>query len=217
VAVELFGNLSGLGSGIVSGGVIIVVILLVVAVIVGLWFLFRNVRRFSGFKVVIWEVMESGGIRESYDKAGIFLSSKTGNKLFFLKGVGVGLNPDKLSYIQDAKGKKLVYLLRYGFKNFVFINPVVDDVGKVGFKVGEEDVNWAVNSYEANKKRFSQSLLFQLLPFMVLALVCIIILILMISLFKNFSVLGTLADRLGEIAGKVCVGGSGVVGGGGVI
>ena len=214
MAVELFSNLSGLGSGLVSGGVIIVVILLVVAIFIGLYFLFRNINRFRGFRVIIWEVMESGGIRESYDKAGIFLSSKTGNKLFFLKGVGVGLNPDKLSYIQDAKGKKVVYLLRYGFKNFVFINPVVSDVGKINFKVGEEDVNWAVNSYEANKKRFSQSLLFQLLPFMVLALVCIIILILMISLFKNFSVLGTLADRLGEIAGKVCVGSGAAISGG---
>ena len=196
--VDLLSGLGGIGKTFMTVGIVLVVIILVLVVGIGLFFLFKRWRNYSDFVVRIWEVLESGGIREAYDKAGIFLNTKTGNKLFYLKRLKVGLNPDKLMYLNDSKGKRIVYLLRYGFKNFVFINPFVKDVGDVRFKVGEEDVNWAVNSYEASKKRFSQSLLFQMLPFMVLALVCIIILILMVTLFKNFSVFSSVAESFNQ-------------------
>ena len=219
MAEDLFGGLSGLSSGFLSFGIIILVVVLAVGVLVALFFFIKRFLNYSQFKVIVWEVLESGGIREAYDKAGIFLNTKTGNKLFYLKRLKVGLNPDKLMYINDSKGKKIVYLLRYGFKNFVFVNPFVKDVGDVKFKVGEEDVNWAINSYEASKKRFTQSLLFQMLPFMVLALVCIVILILMVTLFKNFSVFSAVAESFNQ-ATQTLVNynaGSGVVSSGGVI
>ena len=198
MATDLVGGLSGIGSGFANIGIILVVVLLSLAVLVGLFFLFKTITRYNGFKVVVWEVLESGGIRVNYDKAGIFVMGKTGNKLLYLKKLNVGLNPDNISYLIDSSGKKVIYLLRYGFKNFLFINPNADNRGEIKFKVGEEDVNWAVNSYEANKKRFSQSLLLQLLPFMVLALVCIIILILMVTLFKNFSVFTNVAESINQ-------------------
>jgi competence protein ComGC len=128
------------------------------------------------------------------------LKWKTGNKLFYLKYAKVGLKPDNVSFLINSKGRKVVYLLKYGFKNFVFISPVVNDVGRVTFRVGEEDINWAVNSYESNKKRFSQSLLFQLLPFLVLAVISVIILIMMIYLFKQFSVFSDVAGSIRETA-----------------
>ncbi len=203
MANELVGGLSGIGSGLMDVVMIIMIVILAIAFFIGIFFLVKSFTRYSAFKVVIWEVLDSGGIRVNYDKAGIFTMKKTGNKLLYLKRSNVGLNPDLINYVIDAKGKKVVYLLRYGFKNFVFINPVADNMGKLNFKVGEEDVNWAINSYETNKKRFSQSLLVQLLPFMVLALVCIIILILMISLFKQFSVFGDVANSIREASASL--------------
>jgi len=200
---DLMGGLSGVGGRVLNVGVILVIIVLAIAIFIGLFFFLKSLTKYRQFRVVVWERLESGGIRVSSDKAGIFLNSKTGNKLFYLKKLNVGLKPDNLKYLVDAKGGKVVYLLRYGFKNFSFINPVVNSLGDLRFIVGEEDVNWAVNSYEANKKRFSQSLLFQLLPFMVLALVCIIILILMISLFKQFSVFSDVANALEKASGDM--------------
>ena len=82
---DLLSGLGGLSKTFVNIGIIIVVLMLVGFVLVGAYFLFKRLRNYSGFVVRIWEVLESGGIRESYDKAGIFLSAKTGNKLFFLK------------------------------------------------------------------------------------------------------------------------------------
>jgi hypothetical protein len=211
VAEDLTKGVSGLAGGLIDVAFILMIVLLSVAILIGIYFLIKNFTRYKQFKVVIWEVLDSGGIRVSYDNAGIFVMKKTGNKLLYLKRSNVGLNPDLINYIIDSKGKKVIYLLRYGFKNFVFINPVADNLGKLDFKVGEEDVNWAVNSYEANKKRFSQSLLVQLLPFMVLALVCIIILILMVSLFKQFSVFAQVAEAIREAAASLSAVKSGAV------
>lgn len=213
---------SSVGSGALNILIVLVLVGVVIGIVVGVFFWLRRGKRFKQFKVIIWEVLESGGVRESYDYGGIFTMAKTGNKLFYLKRSNVGLKPDNVSYLVNARGKKVVYLLRYGFKNFVFINPVVSGDGKVSFKVGEEDVNWAINSYEANKKRFSQSLLMQLLPFMILALVCMIILIMMIYLFKQFSVFRDVASAMLESAKVIASSGvngniTGFVTSGGVI
>ncbi len=203
MAVNLFNDMSGTASGALNIGIVLLVIILAVVVMLALFFFIKRIIKYSGFKVVIWEVLESGGIRINYDKAGIFVMGKTGNKLLYLKRSNVGLNPDNISYVIDSAGKKVIYLMRYGFKNFVFINPIANQKGDFNFKVGEEDVNWAVNSYEANKKRFSNSLLAQMLPFAVMALVCVIILIMMITLFKNFSVFTQVAEAINEASANL--------------
>lgn len=213
---EIVSGLEGLGSSAMNIAVIIAVVFIFICIIVGAFFLLKNLRRYSQFKVIIWEVLEGGGIRESYDQAGIFTMGKTGNKLFYLKRSKVGLKPDNVTYLVNAKGKKVVYLLRYGFKNFIFLNPS-SNKGLVTFKVGEEDVNWAINSYEANKKRFSQSLLFQLLPFAILIVVVVVILIMMIYLFKQFSVFRDVAIAIQDASRSLSAFSNMTVVGGGVI
>ena len=53
-------------------------------------------------------------------------------------------------------------------------------------QVGEEDLNWAINAYAKAKQTFQQSTLMQYLPYISLALVSVVILILFIYLFKQF-------------------------------
>jgi hypothetical protein len=202
-SLDVAGGLGGLVGGLINIGYILMFVIFISAVMVGVFFLVKFLLKYSQYKVFIWDVSDNGSVRLSYDKAGIFLNKKTGHKLLYLKKSNVGLNPDIFTYLFDDRGKKIIYLLRYGYKNFVFINPVADTKGNLNFKVGEEDVNWAINSYESNKKRFSNSLLVQLLPFMVLALVCIIILILMISLFKQFSVFSEVATAIREASSNL--------------
>jgi hypothetical protein len=88
-----------------------------------------------------------------------------------------------------------VYLYRKGLKNFFFLRPNVQ-MDKVDVQVGEEDVNWAANSYEKAKKLFSASTLLQYMPFILLALVSIIILVMFIYFFKDFGVLKEMAVAL---------------------
>ena len=90
-------------------------------------------------------------------------------------------------------------LLQTGLKNFRYIKPKIT-ADRLRFTVGEEDVNWAVNSYERQKKIFAQSWLAQYMPFMALAFVSIIILILFINLFKVAPDLKEAAIALKEAA-----------------
>lgn len=168
----------------------------VVALTAGWGYIQRN--KYKQFKCVIWGRDGFGQITQTRDKAGIFIDRKTKNKRFFLKKMGVGLNPDNVPYIISSGGRfgseKVVYLFRKGLKNFVFIKPNID--GEFKIDVGEEDVNWAVNNYDRTKKIFGTSLLMQILPFVAIAFVSMVILILFIYLFKQMGVIADAAHAL---------------------
>lgn len=195
----------GVAEIILNAVIVILGIIFFVGVIgIGVW-LYMRWKRFKQFRCVIWERDGFGQVTETYDDAGIFVDGKTKNKRFFMKRANVGLEPDNIPYIPTGK-TKVVYLVRFGLKNFKFIKPTIKSE-KVEFQVGEEDVNWAINSYDRAKKAFLQTLLGQLLPYMMLAFISIIILIMFIYLFKNLGVfadtaiaLKDTATRLGEIA-----------------
>ena len=183
--------MSNVGDIVTSVIMLILGLLLVVGICFGAYFAIKRHRQYNQFKCVVWGRDAFGQLTEQIDKAGIFVDSKTKNKRFFMKSANVGLNPDNVPYIQQGN-KKVVYLLRTGLKNFQFIKPVITS-GGFTVDVGEEDVNWAVNAYERQKKTFGQSMLMQFLPFIVLAFVSIIILIIFINLFKKLDVLKDVA------------------------
>ena len=170
-------DLGSIGSSAANIGIIIVVILLVGGFLIGLMFLYFYTKKWKQFKVIVWGKDSFGQVYEEYDSAGIFVDKQTMNKRFFLKNNKVGLNPDNVPYVVDRKGKKMVYVIKTGLKNFYFLQPKLDTQGKITFSVGEEDVNWAVNAYERQKKVFGSSMLLQYMPFIVLAFVSIIVLV----------------------------------------
>ena len=195
-------SVEGVSSTALNIGVIVIVIVIVGTVLIGITLLILHWRKFQQFKCVIYEKDGFGQLREKIDSAGIFVDKKTLNKRFFMRKNKVGLDPDNIPYISTQKGKQIVYLLQTGLKNFRFLRFSIDtstDDFKIG--VGEEDVNWAINAYERQKKLFSQSLLMQLLPFMLVAFVTIIILVIFIYFFKNFDTLKDVAASLAEMAG----------------
>jgi len=161
----------------------------------GFWLYFRW-KKYKEYKCVIWGKDSSENLNESYDKAGVFVDGKTQNKRLFLKKNNVGLDPDNIPYI-NASGNKIVYLLQKGLKNFHYIKIKVSD-NAISLNVGEEDVNWAINAYDRQKKLFNQNLFMQYLPFILLAFVSMIILIIFIYFFKDFAVLKDVAIALKE-------------------
>jgi len=161
-------------------------------------------KKYNQYKCVIWETDTYGNCKESYDKAGIFVDNKTKNKRFFLRKANVGLDPNTVPYLQSGNSRT-VYLLRDGLKNFRFLNMNVWKKPNPGFSnvnisVGEEDVNWAINAYERQKRLFSHNLFMQYLPFIALAFVSIIILVIFIYFFKNFESLRALGAAMTETA-----------------
>lgn len=160
-----------------------------------IWLLFRW-RKYKQFKVIVWEKDGFGQLSESYDEGGIFVDSKTQNKRLFLKKANVGLDADSIPFLPNkVGGKSVVYLFRNGLKNFHYIRPNIDN-SKINLSVGEEDVNWAINAYERQKKMFNQNMFLQYLPFIALAFVSIIILIMFIYFFKDFKTLAETAQAM---------------------
>lgn len=192
MAGELSGVLASVGSGALNVGMIAVTLVIVVVIFGVAYFAFIQNKRYKEYRVVIWERDLFGNTQQTFDDAGVFVDKKTLNKRFFLRRSNVGLEPDNIPYVRMPNGKKLVYLVRRGLKNFQFIKPVIADTG-FKFQVTEEDVNWAVNSYERQKKLFQSNTLMQLLPFILLAFVSVIILVMFIYFFKDFGVLKEVA------------------------
>jgi hypothetical protein len=190
-------------STVTSGALNVAIIVFSIIVVGGVGILgaliFSYWKKYQQFRIVIFERDGFGQQVITYDKGGVFVDSKTKNKRLFLQKNKVGLNPDKIPYITGAKGKRFVYLLRVGLKNFhyVHMNIVPPDII---MSVGEEDVNWAINAYEKSKKLFATSLLMQLMPYIALAFVTIGVIVIFMYLFKDIGVMKEVAVSLAETA-----------------
>ena len=173
-------SFTGIASNFLSFFIILFVLGFVLSVFIGTLALYYfKVHRYKHFRCVIFERDGFGQLTKTYDNAGIFVDKKTGNKRLYIKKAYVGLDPDNIPYIVDNKGKKTIYLYRTGLKNYHYIKINIKQPG-ITLTVGEEDVNWAINAYERAKKTFSNSLLMQLMPYIALAFVSIVILIIFI-------------------------------------
>jgi ATP-dependent Zn protease len=194
-------DLAGIGTSAFKILVMILTILIVGGLMVGITFLVTWYRKYSQYQCVIFKRDGFGQLTQAQDTAGVFVDSKTKNKRLYLRRNKVGLNADKIPYIPIG-GKKVIYLLQTGLKNFHYIKVNINE-DNIMFSVGEEDVNWSINTYERGKKLFSQSLLMQLLPFMLVAFVTIIILVIFIYFFKEFSTLKDFAALMKDTSANL--------------
>lgn len=167
------------------------------------YLMFDQYKKYRQFTCVIFDKDGFGQWTITKDVAGIF--TKKNEKLFWMKKFKVGLNPDQVPYLTDntskgfLKTKKTVYLLKTGLKNFRFISFNIVPPG-VSLTVGEEDVSWAINTYEAHKNKFSTSLLKELLPWLGLAFVGIVFMVVMIYFFQKLDVLKDLATAMRDVS-----------------
>ena len=197
-------------SGFAKVGLNIAILVISIAAMGGLaWlgiYIYRNWVRYKQYKCVIWEVETDSDppriIRETQDSAGIFVDKKTKNKLFFMKKSNVAMSPDRIPYIPSGRDK-IVYMLRFGLKNFVFVRPNFGSNPGLSFIVGEEDVNQAINEFDRYKRMLYNNPLLQYMPFILLAFVSIIILVIFIYFFKDFAVLRDVASALREAAHEI--------------
>lgn len=151
-------------------------------------------KRYNQFTCVILYKDMFGQSNQKFDKAGVFVDGKTNNKRFFMKNANVGLEPDNIPYV-PCGGKNWVYLIQTGLKNFRFVRLGWDDKNFT-FKVGEEDVNWSINTYEGYKKKFGEGLLHKILPLILYGIVIISILVIIIYIVQQFTVLKDVSENL---------------------
>jgi len=161
--------------------------------------LIKKNRRFNGFTCIVWKKDGFGQLVQELDQAGVFVEKVTNNKRLYLKKANVGLSPDDIPYIPCGK-TKFVFLFRTGLKNFQFIKPIINNEGIV-LRVGEEDVNWALNSYYRVKKAFEKkNWIEKVLPYMLFALLIIGFIVMVIFILKKFDVFVELAKQLNNVA-----------------
>ncbi|MDX1701512.1 MAG: hypothetical protein R3250_12885 [Melioribacteraceae bacterium] len=179
----------------------------------GIAYAVRQYQKWNEYKVMIWRHNSNGDLEFYTDSAGIFLMKSINAKRFFLKKSNVGLPPDKVPYINLYGGffpQKIVQLYQDGLKNFHFIRPHMNR-NVPSFSVGEEDVNWAINTYESSKKSFINNTLLQMLPYISLLFVAIIIMIIFIWFFKQFDVLKDLGVALTQASENLAIANANIV------
>jgi hypothetical protein len=152
------------------------------------------------YKVIIYEIDGAGKVNLTFDTGGIYVDGKTKNKRFYLRKYNVGLEPDNVPYIKGDKGKRYVFLRRSGLKNFQYVSYENIFQEQFGITVSEEDVNWAINTYEKGKSLFGSSLLMQLLPYIGIALMGVFILGMLVVLFQRIGELGKVAEAFAGAA-----------------
>ena len=175
----------------VASGLLISLLVLAVAGLFA-WWIWRE-KRYDTKTFIIDVDYETGQINgiKPFGRAGVFVDGKTKNKRFFLKGDTVGLDPDKVPYINLIGGsspiapRRGVIMIQTGLKNFRFIRPTINANKTLLFKVGEEDVNWAINAYERQKKVFGTSLLEKILPYIPLVIITFGLVVIIVTVFKN--------------------------------
>jgi len=165
----------------------------------GLWVFLGKWKKYKEYQVIIWEKDGFGQWNEVVDKGGVFVDKATNNKRLFLKKANVGLTADNIPYLPGAKGRKVIYLLRTGLKNFhlIRINP---EFPKLTLQIGEEDVNWAINAYERQKKLGKNTIWDKLLDHLPMIIGSMVILVIFLYFFKNLSSLVEFGKYMKETA-----------------
>jgi len=192
-------DLNTVSSQILDWLTIILSLLLAAGISFGLYKFMGKWKKYKEYQIVIWEKDGFGQWNEVVDKGGVFIDKATNNKRLFLKKANVGLTADNIPYLPGAKGKKVVYLLRSGLKNFhlIRVNPAYP---KVTLQVGEEDVNWAVNAYERQKKLGKNTIWDKLLDHLPMIIGSMVILIIFLYFFKNLTSLVEFGRYMKETA-----------------
>jgi len=173
-------------------------VVIAVVYVFALWY--NRTKRFNWIVRIFNRDATGQVIQQPDDRGGIFLDKKTNYRLFLLRKNKFGLDPDEIPYILTSKGSKIVYLLQTGLKNYQFMKPQISENPGIVFGVQDEDVAWALNAYERNKKAFQNTFLTQVMPIIGMAFVFLLIVVSMYYIFKNFDVLKDVALAFNQAA-----------------
>lgn len=154
-----FVDLGAVGSGALTLALVLSVIVFTGGIIFFIVWIVKKQKQYSGYKIVVYEKDSFGKVHEWYDRGGVFVDPTTNKKLLFLKKGNVGLSCDAIPYVPGPKDQKIVYLFKYGEKNYRFVR-LEAPTQKLEFVVGDEDVNWAANSFIKAVKYFNKESFF---------------------------------------------------------
>lgn len=158
------------------------------------WWYFFNHKPYRQIRVTVFQKDNFGNVITTKDWAGIF--TKGDNKRLWLKAGKVSLPADNIPYVPILGSKtKELFLHKKGHKNYVFVNPFLDDES-LEFNVGEEDVNWALISYKQAMTKFQNNIWVTLAPYGIVLVAIFVTFAIFFMLIKKFDTLLAIAETL---------------------
>lgn len=187
------------GGEILNGIMWFLIAVIIVGTIAFITYYYMRKKKYGQYRVEIFDRDTNGNVYKTYDRAGIFLDKKTGYRLLFVEKAKVGMNPNSPPYVSHIDKKKrlikTIYLRRIGVNNYVYIE--VDLTGKPQFTMGEEDFNNAAQEMAKIRRSYDKkSWLDKYGALAAIMTISLIILIMMLSLFNKFGVLGEVSKNL---------------------
>ena len=186
-------------------GKTIVLILLGLAVFVLIYFLITkmNSKKKFDYTVRIFRKDANGDIIEQpNERGGIFIDKKTNYRLFFLKKLKFGLNPDNIPYkmkiINGFLGQraiKIVNVMQTGLRNYQYLTPEFGNPS-LKFIVNDTDVANAINAYERNIKQFSSTMMQNIIAVGGMVFIFLTIVVGLYLIFKEGGFNGALIKEL---------------------
>lgn len=193
-----FGFMTGWGETALNLGLIVVLIIVASGLLGFVAYAIMQYKRYTQYKVRIWERDGFGQMCETSDTAGMFVDRKTNNRLLFCRKNKIAMDPNNIPFIPQGRNK-VIMLLKVGMKNFRFIKPVISDQD-VTYEIGDPDVNTALNEYDRQVKLLNDNTLLMWMPYIAIVFTSVMILVIFVYFFKNFENLKAFGTSMVEIA-----------------
>lgn len=198
-------TVSGMTGGLAAFGdkalvFMLIIMVLAVAGVCGwfIWSRFRKWKRYRQYNCLLFYRDSGGAIHSRTDWAGVFVDKGINSKRLWLKDLNTTLKCDKVqSY--DFFGMKLVLLFMKSDKCINFINPTSMSDG-MGFKLSEDDLSWALEEMQKQRKRWAWNPLKEWMPYIIMVFITIMIVVVLSALIKKFDVLKDVAIALDHAA-----------------
>lgn len=182
MAVDILGMLTA--AGYTFGAVILVGIIYMV-------YRARKSRATYEYLAEIYERDNLGNLKHDEDLFGIKIDPKANMEMGFLKRSKLKVGLKDFSYqniIRNGKPAKRVSLLRVSDDTLIFLRPSItyNPHGNINFQATREDVDWAINTYEAwlkalkSKDRFKE-----IMSFVIIGIAVTIVLVVMVLLLRQ--------------------------------
>jgi uncharacterized membrane protein len=196
--------------GLISGVMWFLIGTLIVGVLAFvIWYNIKK-KKYSQYKVEIFDRDSNGNVYKEYDRAGVFLDKKTNLRLLFLEKYKSGLNPNNIPYVSSLIiGGKLfkhketirtIYLRRIGVNNYVFCNVTVGTEG-LKISVGEEDLNNAAQEMTKIRHMYNkESWLSKFAPYIMFVISMLLLMIVIISLSNKLAAVKDVAANMLRVA-----------------
>lgn len=201
---QLLPTQSGISSVLKIAAIGLGVIFIVAVVAIVGWFALKaymNKKKYDYTVHIYHQEPGSSMPIERWDRGGIYTEPLSNIKAFWLEKNRIPLCPDNIPITFSSTGKKIVTLLQTGLKNFRYVNPSVSNNPGFAFNVGEDDVNWAINSFSAWWSHFKKDSWVQKYGGMLIfALAVVGSLMLFYFVAQKFDTIGTAAQALASAA-----------------